>query len=68
MLSEYWKRFYEETGEVRPPHKGEWFVNYTQGMPVQADFDFTEQAFHILMPKLEDRGNDNEGEEGRDDG
>lgn len=52
MLSEYWKRFFEETGEVRPPHKGEWFANYTQNLPVQAEFDFTEQSFPIIKPKL----------------
>ena len=53
MLSEYWKRWFEETGEIRPPGEGEWFVNYTQGIPQRAEFDFTEQSFPIAKPKLE---------------
>lgn len=61
MLSEYWKRFFEETGEMRPPCEGEWFCNYTQGLPVKAEFDFKEASFPIIKQKLiEEAENDTE--------
>lgn len=35
MLSKYWKRFFGETGEIRPPKKGKRVINHTKRLPVK---------------------------------
>ena len=44
---------YEETGEVRPPSRGEWFRGVS-GVPQQAQFDFRVQSFPILREVVEE--------------
>lgn len=44
---------YGETGEVRPPRKGEWFRGLRGGV-VLARFDFTAQDFPILREELDE--------------
>lgn len=45
------KIVYEETGEVRPPRRGEWFRGYN-GVEDQARFDFFIQSFPILRMRI----------------
>ncbi len=40
-----------ETGEIRPPKTGEWFLG-SNGYPVMARFDFTAQEFRILREEV----------------
>ena len=38
---------WRETGQIRPPKRGEWFRGY-RGQIVLAEFNFTDQSFPIL--------------------
>ena len=51
------KMIFEETGENRTPHRGEWF-RASNGVPTKARFSFDVLSFDILEMRIEESGDD----------
>ena len=51
------KVVYEQTGEYRPPKKGEWFLGIRQ-TPLEAEYDFPNDSCWILCRREIEEGED----------